>query len=120
MSEEPVVDTKTNERENRSQLYEITRKIMLAAIGAAAIATEELDGFLTRMAERGELAEKDAQKLAAEMKEKRASIIEERRANVTQRHATRADIETLSARVAELTRQVEELKAAQRRPGEGM
>lgn len=110
MSEEPFVETKNEASEKRSPLYETTRKIMLAAIGAAAIATEELDGFLTRLAERGELAEKDARSLAAEMREKRASIIAEHRASAAGT-ATRADVDALTARVAELSRQLEELKS---------
>lgn len=115
MSEEPVVETKAEEQEKRSTLYEITRKIMLAAIGAAAIASDELDGFLTRLSERGELEEKDVQKLHAEMKEKRARIIEEHRARAAKPAATKEEIQTLTERVADLTRQLEELKARQNR-----
>jgi polyhydroxyalkanoate synthesis regulator phasin len=121
--DEKVGDTKANEtveeREKRSPLYDVTRKVMLAAIGAAAIAQEELDGFLNRLAERGELAEKDARRLAGEMKERREEIIEERR---SERHtsrvtATKADLEALNNRVAELNRQLDELKRSQNREG---
>jgi polyhydroxyalkanoate synthesis regulator phasin len=121
--DEKLGDTKANEtveeREKRSPLYDATRKVMLAAIGAAAIAQEELDGFLNRLAERGELAEKDARRLAGEMKERRDEIIEERR---TERHtgrtsATKADLEALNNRVAELNRQLDELKRSQNREG---
>lgn len=110
--EDQTVETNES-REKRTPLYEATRKVMLAAIGAAAIAQEELEGFLTRLAERGELAEKDAKKLADEMKEKRETIIEERRAErAAQKRttATREDIDALTNRVSELSRQLEELK----------
>lgn len=110
--------TTSDEQEKRSPLYEATRKVMLAAIGAAAIAQEELDGFLSRLAERGELAERDARNLAEEMKTRRREVIDERRAEFQSRRGTpitREDIDHLSNRVAELARQLEELKASQRR-----
>lgn len=104
------------DREKRPPLYEATRKVMLAAIGAAAIAQEELDGFVSRLAERGEIAERDARKLAEEMKQRRDQIIEERRVRFVtgaRKPATKEDIEALNARVAELTRQLDELKRSQ-------
>lgn len=114
-----TVETPAEDREKRSPLYDATRKVMLAAIGAVAIAQEELDSFLTRLAERGELAEKDARKLAEEMKQKRERMMEEHRVQreTSRRAATKDDLEALSARVAELTRQLEELKRTQGQGG---
>jgi polyhydroxyalkanoate synthesis regulator phasin len=105
-----------NETELRSRFYEISRKILLAAFGAAAIAQDELEGFVNRLVERGEIAEKDARSLLKEIMERREKVSQERKANREREQraaATKADIETLSARVAELTRQLEELKKQQ-------
>ncbi len=105
-----------NETELRSRFYEVSRKILLAAFGAAAIAQDELEGFVNRLVERGEIAEKDARSLLKEIMERREKVSQERKANREREQraaATKADIETLSARVAELTRQLEELKKQQ-------
>lgn len=114
---ENKVDSSMDENGKRTSLYEATRKVMLAAIGAAAIAQEEITNFINRMAERGQLAEQDARRLAEEMKEKRDRIMEERRAervaSPAHKAATKDDVEALNARVAELTRELEELKRSQ-------
>lgn len=107
----------STETELRSRFYETSRKILLAAFGAAAIAQDELESFVNRLVERGEIAEKDARSLLKEIMERREKLGQDRKANREREQrtvATKADIETLSARVAELTRQLEELKKQQR------
>ncbi len=98
----------------RGPLYETTRTILLAGIGAISLAQDEINAFLDRLVERGEMAEADARKLVREVTERRERLEKERRqARVTtgtERAATRADIENLNARIAELTRQIEELR----------
>lgn len=113
--DEQVKENGTPEPEKSSPFFEMTRKLMLAAIGAAAIAQEELESFANRLVERGELAEKDARRLAQEMREKRERVMEERRAQREQqrRTATREEVEALTTRLAELNRELEELKRAQ-------
>jgi polyhydroxyalkanoate synthesis regulator phasin len=107
-----VESTPVEESEKRSPLYDATRKVMLAAIGAAAIAQEELENFLNRLSERGELAERDARKLGEEMKLRRERMMEENRMRreAARRPASKDEVEQLSARVAELSLQLEELK----------
>lgn len=51
------------------QVFEIVRKLILAGIGAFALSREEAEAFLNRLVERGELAQKDAQKLFEEAME---------------------------------------------------
>jgi polyhydroxyalkanoate synthesis regulator phasin len=103
----------------RGPLYETTRTILLAGIGAVTLAQEEVNNFVNRLVERGELAEGDARKLVREVMERREKLEQERRMHAAEaRHpaaATRADIEALNARIAELTRQIEELRN-QRQP----
>lgn len=114
--------TETNENKEpktvRASLYETTRMILLAGVGAMSLAQEEVNNFLDRLVERGEMAETDARKLVREVMDKREkleherqqSVRETRRAAPGDRTATRADIEALNARIAELTRQIEELR----------
>ncbi|MEW6504421.1 MAG: phasin family protein, partial [Chloroflexota bacterium] len=48
---------------NRGGFTELSRKILLAGIGAAALAQEEIERFVNRLVEKGELAEKDARRM---------------------------------------------------------
>ena len=100
--------------EMRKNMYEMSRKLLLASIGAAVVAEEEISVFIKRLIERGELAEKDARRLMKEVMDRREKIYRERAAetehNQASAAATRSDINALNARIAELTRQIEELK----------
>lgn len=108
-------ETKENPEEKiRSGLYDISRKVMLAAIGAAVLAQDEVETFVNKLTERGELAEKDARKLVKEVIDYRHKIEVERQKEKETGHtspaATKSDIEALNARIAELAKKVEELK----------
>ena len=106
---------KTNE--SAKTFWELSRKILLASVGAAAVAEEEITSFMGRMIERGEMAEKDARRLMREVLERREKILRERREAAEHKDktaaASSADLAELQAKVAELTRQIEALKAAQ-------
>lgn len=97
-----------------SNLYEISRKVLLAAVGAAAIAQDEVDSFVSKLAERGEIAEKDARRLVKEVLDRREKLEEEKRADREKKHpsaATKADIEALAARLNELNKKIDDLIA---------
>lgn len=114
----PETPTEKAESEHsHGPLYETTRMVLLAGIGAISLAQDEINNFLDRLVERGEMAEADARKLVREVAERREKLERERRqathsAAPAAPAATRADIEALNARVAELTRQIEELRRA--------
>jgi len=93
-------------------LYDATRMILLAAVGAASLAQDELSGVLDRLVERGEMAEADARKMMREMIDRREKLARERKSQkpAAESAAPSADVEALNARVAELSRQIEELK----------
>lgn len=108
-TEEPI----SEEVSSRSPLFYLSRKILLAGIGAAALAQEEIDHFVNRLVDRGELAEKDARRLVKEVLDRREKMERERRASAPSARppaATQADIEALSAKIAELNQKIEELK----------
>jgi polyhydroxyalkanoate synthesis regulator phasin len=114
--EDQMTTEKEEKSKGRSSLYEATRTLLLAAIGAASLAQDELSAFIDRLVERGEMAEADARKLVREVMERREKIERERRQQEQKASGatpiTRADIEALTARIAELSRQIEELKKA--------
>jgi poly(hydroxyalkanoate) granule-associated protein len=103
----------------RNPLLEASRKVLLAGIGAVALAQDEVEDFVDRLIERGEIAEKDGRKLVREIMDKRKKTTHEAeekmgkqveeildRLNVP----TKADIEALSDKIAALTKKVDELK----------
>lgn len=106
---------------SRGSLYETTRMILLAGVGAISLAQDEINIFLDRLVERGEMAEADARKLVREVMDRREKLENERREQArstyaaagAERAATRADIDALIARVADLTRQIEEMRREQ-------
>lgn len=94
-------------------VYEISRKVLLAAVGAAAIAQEEISNFVDHLAEHGEFAENEARSLVKEVMEHREKVIRQRREEIQKRsrnNATKADVEDLKTRINELNKQLEELK----------
>ncbi|MGD9047141.1 MAG: phasin family protein [Anaerolineae bacterium] len=117
---EVVVEEAPGEEERRP-FAEITHKVLLAGIGAVALAQEEIEAFVNKLVERGELAEKDGRKMVKDVMEKRkkeAAKAEDQldmrmedllgRMNVP----TKNDIDALSAKITALTKKVDELKKA--------
>jgi len=63
----------SEEKKSRGTLYDVTRTILLAAVGAASLAQDELTHFVDRLVERGEMAESDARKLVKEVMDRRSA-----------------------------------------------
>lgn len=122
VAEEAIEETKEAVAEaERRPMVETLRKIMLASIGAVALAQEELEDFVNRLVERGEIAEKDARKLIRDMRERRKKeaakaedVLEKQVEQILSRMSipTKSDIEALSAKISALADKVEELKKA--------
>jgi polyhydroxyalkanoate synthesis regulator phasin len=108
-------ETRPEEPVKRTVFYELSRKVMLAAIGAAAVASDEISTFVTRLAERGEIAEKDARHLINEVLEQREKLEEEQKTEREQARAAanKAEIDALTLRINELNKRIEELKKGQ-------
>ncbi len=109
------------EEQERSPLLETARKVLLAGIGAVALAQEEMEEFVNKLVERGEIAEKDGKKLVGEMMEKRKKEAKKAEDELDKRMEvlldrmnvpTKSDIEALSAKIVALTKKVDELKKA--------
>lgn len=109
------------EEAERHPLLESLRKVLLASVGAVALAQDEIEELINRLIERGEIAEKDGRKLIHDLVEKRKkearkaeegwdTRIEEilARLNIP----TKADIQALSAKITTLSEKMDELKEA--------
>lgn len=105
-----------DETEERNRFLEISRKVLLASFGAVALAQDEIEDFVNRLVERGEIAERDARKLLREVTEKRRKSAEHEmdkrleevldQLNVP----SKADIDSLGHKITALSRKVDELK----------
>ena len=109
-----------------ASLVEGLRRLLLASIGAVALSRDETEVFLNKLVERGELAQKDAEKLLRELQnrvrqsrpqvgpqvEKIGARMEQgveeflNRLNIP----SKRDIDELSAKIAQLAARVEELR----------
>jgi polyhydroxyalkanoate synthesis regulator phasin len=104
---------------DHNRLYEASRKVLLASIGAVALAQDEMEDFVNRLVERGEIAEKDARKLIREVTEKRRKsaehAVDKRLEDLLEQLnvPSKADIDALGHKITALTHKVEELKKVQ-------
>jgi poly(hydroxyalkanoate) granule-associated protein len=112
---------KAAEPNNNDQpsMTEAFRRMVLATIGAAAIAKDKFEASLDRLVERGESVEKDGKTLRRELMEKRkarANKVEERiRKHVESMHermniASKDDVEALSEKIAALSKKIDDLQ----------
>jgi poly(hydroxyalkanoate) granule-associated protein len=106
-------------QEEANPLFEAARRMVLAAIGAVALASDEIENFVNKLVERGEIAEKDGRKLLKEVTERTQKQMKPAEKEVEKRLESvlenlnipsKTDIEELSERVAELSHKVQKLK----------
>ena len=111
--------SKDTKKEESHPMFEMSRKILLAAIGAAALAQDEIKDYVQKLVDRGEIAEKDGKKLMKEVMEKRRKrmgpFYETRSKHIQEaldrmNIPSKKDVEALNAKITELTRKIEELK----------
>ena len=119
--EEEVVGEEPTEELEQSSLLGMAHKVLLAAFGAAALTKEEMENFVNKLVERGEIAEKDGKKLMGDVMAKRKKEAKKAEAELDKRTEdllgrmnvpTTSDIDALSAKITELSKKVDELKAA--------
>jgi polyhydroxyalkanoate synthesis regulator phasin len=117
-AKEEVLATDATER---GPLLDAVRKVLLASIGAVALAQEEIEDFVNKLVERGEIAEKDGRKLVMDIRERRKKTTEKAEESLDKRVEellarmnvpSKADLDALSAKITVLTKKVDELKKA--------
>lgn len=67
-AKEAVVDVRNELIVQSANLYLMVRKVLLASIGSVALTADEVGDVFTRLVERGEIAETDAQKIVADLR----------------------------------------------------
>lgn len=117
---ESMVDSAPDES---GPLLEGLRRILMAGIGVAVLAQEEIEDFVSRLVDRGEIAENDGRSLVSDVLDRRRKEIQERskqagdgvdrriegmlnRLNIP----TQSEIASLSAQISELSKKVDELR----------
>ncbi|MBU0491639.1 MAG: phasin family protein [Chloroflexi bacterium] len=105
----------------RGSLLEPLRKVLLASIGAVALAQDEIEDFVNKLIERGEIAEKDGKKLIRDLQERRKKDLKKAETEMDKQVEevlgrmsipTKSDIVALSAKITTLTEKVDELTKA--------
>lgn len=121
MAEIEIIEEEVNDEPNA--LLETVRRVLMAGVGVVVLAQEEVEEFVNKLIERGEIAEKDGRKLISEVVENRKKQAQDTK-QATQEEfdkrlesildrlnvPTRGDIDKLNTKVTELTAKVEELK----------
>jgi len=116
-----IVVEEGSEDMERNPLLEATHKVLLASIGAVALAQEEIEAFVNKLVERGEIAEKDGKKLVRDVMDKRKKEAKKAEDELDKRVEdlldrmnvpTKSDIEALSAKITALSKKMDELKKA--------
>ena len=106
------------EDEESGKFLHIARRIVLASIGAIALAQDETEAFINKLVERGEIAEKDGKKLVNEVMERRKKIQKKTESEMNKQVEgmlermdvpTKADIDSLSKKITSLTKKIDEL-----------
>jgi poly(hydroxyalkanoate) granule-associated protein len=104
-------------------LVDAVHKVLLAGIGAVALGKDEIEDFVGKLVERGEIAEADGRKLVKDVLERRTrqakgqakkaeDVLDKRVENVLSKMniPTKDEIEALSSKITALTKKVDELK----------
>lgn len=116
----------TGENGNNAFL-DAAHKVLLAGIGAVSLTQEEIEKFVGKLVERGEIAEKDGRKMLKDLMERRKKQAEEVRSETEEKVdkrldemlirlnvPTRDDIDALSKQIAALTRKVDAMQKSQK------
>jgi len=104
--------------DERRPILGLLRKTLLAAIGVAALAQEEMEDLINRLVERGEIAEKEGRALISDLTQRRQkeALAAEKRFDAQMETALRrvnlpskTDIERINAKIAELNTKLDQL-----------
>lgn len=125
-----ATDAQAVATETATSMTVAVRKVLLAAVGAVALTKDEIEDFVDKLVERGEIAEQDGRKLVkdvlarrhvetekvtnqvSEQVEKAEAMIDQRIEGVLTRLnvPTKSDIDALTKKISELAEKVDALK----------
>ena len=122
MAEDIQVTEETIEEEGPNPMLDMARKVVLATIGAVALTQEELEKFVNKLIERGEIAEQDGRKLINDAREKRRKKTDEVRSGTEGQLESRmedllgrmnisskSDIDALNEKISALSEKIDNL-----------
>ena len=98
-------------------LTDLARKVLLAGIGAVALAQEEAEAFIQKLIEKGEITEKDGCGILKDFREKRRKKAKKELDRVIESiinkmdMPTKNDIQTLNDKISEIIRKIDDLEA---------
>lgn len=126
MAEDIEVTEEVLVENGHNPMLDMARKVLLASIGAVALTQEEIEKFVQKLIERGEIAEKDGRKLIKDVMERRKRKVEETEVEIEEERdrwmadimarmniPSKSDIDALSAKITALTEKVDELRESQ-------
>ena len=108
-----------SERKESRLLFHSARKVLLAGIGAMSLAQEEVEEFVNRLVERGEIADKEGRTLVHEILEKRKQRTEKVEEELGKRVQavlgrmnlpTKSEIDELSKKIDRLSKKIDDFK----------
>jgi poly(hydroxyalkanoate) granule-associated protein len=67
-AKEAMIDMRNEVIVQSASLYLMVRKVLLASLGGVALTADEAGELFTRLVERGEIAESDAQKIVSDLR----------------------------------------------------
>lgn len=108
-------------KEEKNSMLEAARKVLMAGIGAIALGKDEVEDFVDRLIERGEIADQDGRKLVRDVMDRRKKDAERAEDELSKRVEnaldrmnvpSKADIDALSDKITALSQKIDELKKA--------
>ena len=122
MSTKITAEEAAEKPRHRKPMFNIARNVLMAGVGAMALAQDEIEEFVEKLIERGEIAENEGRKLVREIVDKRKQRVEKAEDELSKRVEealtrlnvpTKADIAALSEKINSLAKLIEELKKKQ-------
>ena len=126
MPEDIEVTEEAIAENGHNHMLEMARRVLLAGIGAVALAQEEIEEFVNKLVERGEIAEQDGRRLMKDLVARRKKQADEASAEGEEQFESRmeeiltrmnipskTDIDELGKKVTALSRKVDQLKKEQ-------
>lgn len=121
MTDQMEITEETTEASNA--LLSGLRRVLMAGVGAVALTQEQIEDFVGKLVERGEIADGDARKLVSDVIDRRKKTLQDssKRAEegvdrriesllARMNIPSKSEIETLSEKISVLSRKVDELK----------
>lgn len=117
------MDTKSEADQDKERIafhpfYNIARRILLAGIGAVALSHDEVEEFVDKLVERGEIARIDGDSLLKEVKDRRKKFLHGEE-TVFHKHMeeffenfhvpAKKDLDDLAEKIASLEKKIDEL-----------